>query len=172
MIMKFIKGFLDIHSAVAFLVGFLPAGYFAYRLVSFIIRKEIRLFKNLKRKIYLLKTGSSNLEAEKELLNENGLYDVHNTILDLSSEIKSLQTTKVFSVFVIGYSKGYLNYQGILNVAKSKNIPVIVLAKSNEISQDHMNIFQEYIYFEMCNTSARLLTTIFNLSIITPYEKK
>ena len=74
--MEFLKGFLTIHSIVAFVVGLLPAGYFIYKLVSFIIRKEIRLFKNLKRKIYLLKTGSNNLETEREMLLKNGLYDV------------------------------------------------------------------------------------------------
>jgi len=59
-----------------------------------------------------------------------------------------------------------------LDRAKERDIPLVVLAKTDKISGKHMSIFQQYIYFEMCNTSARLLTTIFNLSIITPYEKK
>jgi hypothetical protein len=166
------KAFLDVHSIISFFLGLLPAGYAAYKLAEFVLRKEIRLFNNLKRTIYLLKTGRNNLVTEKELLSENGLYDVHNSILDLTNDIKPLQTLRDFSVFVVGYSQDYSNYQSILDRVKSKNIPLIVLAKPNEISDEHMNIFQQYIYFEMCNTSARLLTTIFSLSVVTPYEKK
>jgi len=169
--MEFLKGFLTTHSIVSFVIGLVPAGYFIYRLVRFIIRKEIRLFENLKRKVYLLKTGSNSLETEREMLVENGLYDVHDNILDLSQETKALQTLKNFAVFVVGYSQEYTRYQEIVNEAKSKNIPLVVFAKPGEIILEHMTIFLGYTYFEMCNTSARLLITIFNLSIVTPNEK-
>jgi hypothetical protein len=126
------------------------------------------MFKNLSRKIYLLRTGDRNLGTEHELLKNNGLFDVYNNALDLRNGITSLQTARVSSVFVIGYSKDYSLYQGIVSHAMQKNIPLIVIAQPREIIDSHMAIFQQYVYFEMCNTPARLLTTIFNLSIITP----
>jgi len=119
-----------------------------------------------------LKTGTATLETEREMLNKNGLFVVNDRILDLTNDTNTLQTLESFAVFVIGYSSTCANYQTIVDHAKASNIPVIVLAKPTEITPDHMAIFQQYIYFEMCNSPARLLTIIFNLSLITPYEKK
>lgn len=170
--MEFINNFFNIHSAISFIVGLVPAGFFVYKLVSFLIRKEIRLFNNLKRMIYLMTTDTQNsLQREKTLLQKNGLYQVNNEILNLS-DLGMLDTTDKFSVFVVAYSKEFAHYQNIIDRAKRDLIPVIFLAGPQDITDDHMIIFKDYPYFEMCNTSARLLTTIFNLSAITPDEKR
>lgn len=170
--MDFINSFFNIQSAISFMVGLIPAGFFVYKLVSFLIRKEIRLFNNLKRTIYLMTTSTqSSLQREKTLLQKNGLYQVNNEILNLS-DLGILDTTDKFSVFVIAYSKEFTHYQNIIDRAKRDLIPVIFLAGPRDIIDDHMAIFKDYPYFEMCNTSARLLTTIFNLSAVTPNEKR
>lgn len=170
--MEFINSFFNIQSAISFLLGLIPAGFFVYKLVSFLIRKEIRLFNNLKRTVYLMTTSNqSSLQREKTLLQKNGLYHTHNEIFDLS-DLGILETTDKFSVFVIAYSKEFTHYQKIIDRAKRDAIPVIFLAGPGSILDEHMAIFKDYPYFEMCNTSARLLTTIFNLSVITPNEKK
>lgn len=171
--MEFIKGFFDIQSAASFLLGLIPGGFFVYKLVSFLIRKEIRLFKNLKRKIYLMNTDSTNiLQREKTLLIQNGLYQINNDVLSLS-DLGILETTEKFSVFVIAYSKTFSHYQKVIDRAKRDSIPVIFLAAGpRDITDEHLALFKDYPYFEMCNTSARMLTTIFNLSAVTPNEKK
>lgn len=171
-IVQIANGFLNGYSIVSFFVGLLPGGYFVYKLVSFLVRKEIRLFSNLKRNIYLMTTSTANsLQREKVLLQENGLYRVHDEVLNLS-DLGVLDTVNKFSTFVIAYSKEFTYYQKVVDRAKRDLIPIIFLANPGEISNEHMAIFKEYPYFEMCNTSARLLTTIFNLSVITPNEKR
>lgn len=170
--MEFIKGFFDTQSAISFLIGLIPAGFFVYKLVSFLVRKEIRLFKNLQRTIYLMNTTSSpSLQREKNLLIQNGLYNVNDQIFNLS-DLGLLETTDKFSIFVIAYSKEFSHYDQIIDRAKRDLIPVIFLAGPRDIIDEHMAIFKKYPYFEMCNTSARLLTTIFNLSAVTPNDKR
>ncbi len=162
----------DIYAFLVFVFYFALGVVTCYAFLRLFFRKEIRLFRNLKRKVYLLKTGTATLETEREMLNTNGLFVVNDRILDLTNDTNTLQTLEKFAVFVIGYSSSCANYQIIVDRAKASNIPVIVLAKPTEITPEHMAIFQQYIYFEMCNSPARLLTIIFNLSLITPYEKK
>jgi hypothetical protein len=170
--MDFIQGFLNIQSLISFIAGLIPGGFFIYKLASFIIRKEIRLFNNLKRTVYLINTDNKgSLQREKTLLNKNGLYKVHEDILNLS-DFGILETVEKFSVFVIAYSVKFRQYQKIIDRAKRDSIPIIIVAKPGEIIYAHMLIFNSYPYFEMVNTSSRLLTMIFNLSIITPYEKR
>ena len=162
----------DIYTLLIFLIYFISGAITTFLFLRLFFRKEIRLFKNLQREVYLLKTGQANLETEREMINSNGLFSVNEKILDLSNETNQLQTLKDFAVFVVGYSSACTNYQTIVNHAKAQNIPLIVLAKPAEITPEHLNIFQQYIYFEMCNSPARLLTIIFNLSLISPYDKK
>lgn len=161
----------DIYAFLRFAIFFALGAVSCFAFLRFFFHKEIKLFKHLKRKIYLLKTGTSTLETERELLQKNGLFVVSDRVMDLNSDLSLLQTLDSFAIFVVGYSTEYANYQSIIDHAKSNCIPVIVIAKPDEI-KDHMTIFRQYIYFEMCNTPARLLSTIFNLSLITPYEKK
>lgn len=170
--MDFIQSFLNVQSFISFLIGLLPWGFFLYKITSFIIRKEIRLFTNLKRTVYLINTSNESLlQREKTLLNKNGLYKVYGDILNLS-DLGVLETVEKFSVFVLSYSAKFKQFQKVIDRAKRNSIPVVILAKPGEIIPDHLLIFNSYPYFEMVNTSSRLLTTIFNLSIITPYEKR
>ncbi len=162
----------DIYAFLVFVFYFTLGVATCYAFIRLFFRKETRLFRNLKRKVYILKTGTASLETEREMLNKNGLFVVNDRVLDLTNDANTLQTLENFAVFVIGYSSVYTNYQTMVDHAKVANIPVIVLAKPTEITSEHMAIFQQYIYFEMCNSPARLLTIIFNLSLITPYEKK
>lgn len=162
----------DICAFLVFIFYFALSVATYYTFLWLFFRKEIRLFRNLKRKVYLLKTGTSTLETEIEMLNKNGLFFVNDRVLDLTPDANAVQTLEKFAVFVIGYSNTYANYKTIVDHAKAQNIPVIVLAEPGEITDEHMPIFKQYVYFEMCNSPARLLTIIFNLSLITPYEKK
>jgi hypothetical protein len=116
-------------------------------------------------------SAQGTLQREKTLLQKNGLYKIHNEILSLS-DIGILDTTNRFSIFVISYTKEFAYYQKVIDRAKRDLIPVIFLAGPRDITDEHMAIFKNYPYFEMCNTSARLLTTIFNLSAVTPNEKR
>lgn len=163
---------LDIYAVLAFLFYFGLGVGTCIAFIRLFFRKEIRLFQNLKRKVYLFKTGPVALDTEREMLHRNGLFVVNDRVLDLTSGTNPLQTLEGLAVFVVGYSNAYRSYQAIVDHAKSKNIPLIMIAKPAEITNDHMAIFQQYIYFEMCNSPARLLTIIFNLSLITPHGKK
>lgn len=132
----------------------------------------MRLFKNLQRTIYLMSTDSTTvLQREKTMFHMNGLYHVSPDIVHLS-DLGHLETVKDFSIFVVGYTRGFGHYKEVIDRAKRNSIPVVVLAGPRDITDEDMAIFKEYPYFEMCNTSSRLLTTIFSLSAVTPNDKK
>lgn len=161
-----------VYDLLPFLFYFFLGVSTCFAFLHFFFRKEVRLFRNLGRKIYLLNTGGSNLETERQMLVKNGLFSVSESILDVRQDTKQLQVLEGFAVFVLGYSNTYTNYAAIVDYAKTHNSPIVVFAKPTEITTDHMKIFQQHIYFEMCNTSARLLTTILGISLIMPYAKK
>lgn len=171
-ILESISNFFTFRDLIVFVIGLIPSGYIIYKLVAFLTRKEIRLFNNLKRKVYVLSTDSSqSLQREKSLLQTNGFFTIHDEIISLS-DIGVLETLNNSSVFVIGYSKSFKNYKEIISRAKRNSIPVVFFASPGEIIDEHMKLFREYPYFEMCNSTARLLTTIFNLCAISPNDKK
>ncbi len=163
----------DAYALIVFLIHFALGVITCMAFLRLFFRKEIRIFKNLKRTIYLLRTGGPTLENELELLKGNGLYTVNDRVFDLNSSSNLLQTLNTFAVLVIGYSTKFNGYQSIVDHAKARDIPIVVLAgTSTEITPEHQAIFRQYNYFDMCNTPSRLLTTIFNLSIVTPHDKK
>lgn len=170
--MEFINGFLNVHSLVSFVLGLLPGGFFAYRLVRFLVRKEVRLFKNLQRKVYFLRVADQpTMQREIEMATRSGLFTLHPSIVDVHRDGGVLEMIDPAAVIVVGYSPTYCQYEAIVERARRHSIPLIVFAESSQITV-HMPLFRGYPYFEMCNTSTRLLSTIFNICAVTPYAKK
>ncbi len=164
---------LDIYALFTFLFYFSIGTITCFVFLRFFFKKEIRMFRNLKRKVYLLKTNQDALETEMEMLNKNGLFSKVERVYDISAGLDQLQTFEDFAIYVAEYSGSYEFYPDLVATAKVKKIPLIILAKpENRISSEHMSKFQQHIYFEMCNSSARLLTLLLNLALVSPYDKR
>lgn len=151
--------------AISTVVGFIIWTVFFYR-------KEFRLFRNLKRKVYFLKINGStcNLEKELKLVSENGFFISDTTVRNYSNGF--LDTIKEKAVVIIGYSPTFNNYQNLIASISKNNFPVLVFSKPGAITSNHNNIFSEYPYLQVCNFSSRLLTSLFDICAITPYDKK
>jgi len=131
-------------------------------------RLQCRLAKNLKRKVYFLKTSSSkNLQVEKDLVKGIGLFSVEDDIKDISENLKPMQNLKSKAAFIVGYDPIYSLYKDLIEEAKRKNIPVIVFSEQGEIqNSEHWKIFNGYIYCDVANTSNRLVVILLNILMI------
>lgn len=138
----------------------------------FFYRKESRLFRNLKRKVYFfrMKGSSCDLEKERYLVDTNGFFTADNAVREFSPTI--LDTIVGPSVVVMAYSPKCVEYQLFLESALTKKVPVLLFAKPSEIDSKHNALFAEYPYLQVCNYGSRLLTSLFDICAITPYDQK
>ena len=127
------------------------------------LKDQIRFGKNLKRKIYFLKTSEDkDLQSEKDLLLNIGLLNIEKDVKDISDGIKKLQNFKSNSVYIVGYSEDYDNYKQLIEYAEGKKIPVIIYAEQGEIKKN-WGIFNNYIYCDVANTNCRLAVITLNI---------
>lgn len=140
----------------------------------FIFKKEIRLSRNLKKEIYFLKTDPSQyLDTEIERLKANKLFNVHQTAIDISKNIRNLET-KDNAFLVLAYNNRYssVKYEKVLEYSFNKKIPLICYSKEDITNKIHKKMFKDHPYTDICNTPTRLISTIFNIAAVTPNEKK
>jgi hypothetical protein len=138
----------------------------------FFYRKESRLFRNLKRKVYFfrLKNSTCDLEKERYLVDTNGFFTADNAVREFSQTIHD--TVVGPAVVVMAYSSKFTGYQQFLESALAKKVPVLIFAKPSEINPKHNVLFAEYPYLQVCNYGSRLLTSLFDICAITPYDQK
>ena len=136
----------------------------------FFHKKERRIFRNLKRKVYFLKIPGSNcdLEKERKLIAENGLFKADGSVRVYSNGF--INTINEKAVIIISYTASFGNYADLINSLKINNVPAIVFAKPSEISPEHNNLFADYPYLQVCNFTSRLLTSLFDICAVTPLK--
>jgi len=167
-IIKFVNNYETLCAIIVIVIGAINTSMF----IAFLFRKERRIFNNLKKKIYLFQTGQEGLQTEYELLKENKLlFHVHEIIFNLPANPNVLKAVKINSIYVVKYSAEYNGYEALVRSADEKGSALIVFSKPSEIIKSHMELFNHYKYYEMCNSVARLLTLIFNFAIIIPDKK-
>ena len=165
-----ITEYASLRGLLFWLAGVITSAIAAVLFFRFSFRKAIKQYKNISRKIYLLRTeGGENLESEGKFIRENGLFKIHETLLLSESIIHQIEND---SLVVVGYSKSHKSYQSLIDRASKDKIPIIVIASPMEITPTHLKQFRSYPYFEMCNTLARLLTTILNMALVAPGSKR
>ncbi len=168
------KHILGNYETIMTIVNLILFTFNIYLFLSFAIKKERRVFKNLKKTIYLLQTGLEGMQTEHELFKENKmLFHVHDKVFNLSSDPLILNTIKSDSVLVVGYSETFGKYDALVQLAKTTNSALIVYAKlPHKITDAHLELFNSHKYYDMCQSIARLMTVVFNLAIIIPEKKK
>ncbi|WP_020588453.1 hypothetical protein [Desulfobacter curvatus] len=149
---------------------FLPGSLIAFCWFRKYIKIQIRFGRNLKRKIYFLKTSEAKkLSVEKNTLSKLKIFHLDKNIRDISDNLKELQTLKKKAVYIIGYDDGYNKYKDLFDEAKGANIPIIVFANSGEIKkEEHWDIFNEYIYCDVANTTNRVAVILMSIMKIIP----
>ncbi len=157
-------------SLFQWIVGIISSVFFGFAIYVWrYIRIQWRFMRNLKRKVYFLKTSNDKiLQTEKDLIKKIELFNVESDIKDITNDIKVTQGLDKNAVYIVGYNKDYKNYKKLVDKASDKNIPVIIFAKQGEIREsEHWDVFNSYIYCDVANTSSRLAVILMNTLIIT-----
>ena len=131
------------------------------------IRVQWRFGKNLRRKIYFLKTAEEEkIKTARGNLADLKMFNIVNDIKDVSNNTNSLQSLAKNAVYIVRYSSHYPAYKELFDFAKHKdNIPIIIFADQGEIKPDsgHWEIFNGYIYCDVANTTNRLAVILLNI---------
>ena len=125
------------------------------------IKSQWRFGKNLRRKIYFLKTSNDkNLQTQRDKLKSLKLFNLEEDIKDVSEKLDILQNFKDNAVYIIGYEKNY-DYKDLFSKAENKKIPIIIFANAGEIND--WDLFNDYIYCDVANTTNRLTIILLNI---------
>ena len=90
------------------------------------------------------------------------MFNVVEDIKDISISIKDLHALERNAVYIIGYSKQYDQYNELIQLAENLKIPIIFLAKFEEIIQEHRLLFNDSMFCDVANTSRRLAIILLN----------
>lgn len=132
------------------------------------IRLQYRFARNLRRKIYFLKTSDlKNLQTEKDALGEIKIFNVVDEIKLINNDLNILQKLDSNSVFVVGYDSNFNMYGDLIREACARKIPVIIYAKQGEIqNSEHWKVFNSHICCDVANTTNRILVILLNTLMI------
>ena len=148
-------------SVVVLLLGLLGAGIYLWRY----LRSQWKFGKNLKRTVYFLKTSEElNLQSQKERLKKLKLFNLDEEIKDISNPKNGniLQSLDDNAVFIVGYELNY-NYEKLFDHAQSKRIPIIIFAPPGKVIGKSWELFGDYIYCDVANTTNRLAIILLNV---------
>ena len=160
---KIIWTFLGNISLIQWIVGIIVF-LFSGSLLYFwrYLKSQWRFGKNLKRKIYFLKTSDDkNLQTQKDKLKTLGLFNLDEDIKDISQKLDVLQNLKENAVYIVGYDDKF-DYKNLFEETKKYKIPIIFFANQGEIQKD-WNLFNGYIYCDVANTTNRLAIILLNI---------
>lgn len=129
----------------------------------FFCRKEHRLFKNIKRPIGIISTGSDKpMTHEANLLKRVKFFNV----TDPYSDNRAVDLLNGKRLVIIGYSASQ-HFRDAYAAAKQAKIPVIIYAKQGEI-QDDWQLIESYSNYTICNTPLRLISDVFAIMSTYP----
>lgn len=163
------KEFIENISLIQWIIGGIITALIPFLIF---IRKyvilQFRFANNLRRKIYFLRLeDSAPLISERELISKTKLFNVEKDIYTVSDDPKVLQLMEKHSLFVIGYDASYSKYKELIDKAQENHTPIIIYAKQGEIKDSkHWDLFNNYIYCDVANTSSRLTVIILNTMYI------
>lgn len=139
--------------------------------VKLLYKKEKRILANLQRPLAVIPAKQGSMDHETRLLEDVGFFSIDK----LSADERSVDLiTKSHRLAVLQYDpseKGH--FWGIYEQMQTRQIPVIVYAKPDEIprSTDHLRRIQKYSLHTMCNTPLRLLSDVASIMATYPEDK-
>jgi len=120
------------------------------------IRLQIRIARNLKRRVYFLESAHSRkIEIEQDSVYDLHLFNIDEEIKDISYDVQSLQSLKNRLAYVVGYEQEY-NYHALFDGARRSRTPIIIIADGDEITDKARLLFDSYLYCDVATNSREL----------------
>jgi hypothetical protein len=165
----------DLIYAVIGLIIFLVA---LFSFLKHFLRKEIRLYKNLRRPIVIItpsdeqgKIRGTEMEMEIEKLRENKLFNVS----DETTDYKNFNPQNDYCLVVLGYDKKMVGLDEILSKVKNLQIPLIVYTYGENVTAlnpEDKTKFDSYPWVLFANFRLTLINSVFNTLATYPYGKR
>lgn len=133
-------------------------------------KRARRLYKNLRRPIFLFEMKKDNLERVQEVLKETQLNP-----LPPKTDISSLDSlTPKYSACIVGYTAGDHSadiLRDIIGRIRHYHIPLVIYTDV-QIPQNQIPIIRNYSYSEVCNSPLRVVTLVNSIGQTFPYEER
>lgn len=147
-----------------------------YAFARWVLRRQWRLYRNLKRPIILLAPTNESgdvmpggdLSTELQLLHNNGFLAVE----QVARSYKTFNPIGKHCVVVVGYKPGMAGLDDLLGRIKSNHVPLIVYTYGNNlVSGPDKAKFDGYPYTLYANFPLTLLNHIFATVASFPYDR-
>lgn len=165
--MEFLGIIFTIRDLIILVVGAISGLIATVIIISFWLKRERTLVKNLKRPIMIINSAQQDMKFEAGLLRNSGFFSIPD---DPSNDLRNLDDIKKYCLLILAYSKETAVLNSAIQAARNSKIPVIVYAKHGEITSDgkDMNLIRSYYLAEIANSPLRLINLIF--SILSVYK--
>ena len=134
--------------------------------VGFVLRGQRRLFKNIRRPIQVIGTGSQTMNHEADLLRRVGLFHV----VGPSSDVRVIDTFGDKRLVVVGFSPN-ADFRAVYQAAGRRELPIVVFAQPGAIQKEDLAFIQAYSHHSICNTPLRLISDVFAIMSTYPEDK-
>lgn len=154
-----------ISSAIGIIIG----AIIAVKITLHLYRKERILYRNLKRPIKIFRPQNCTMDSELKTLRKSGLFHIENSTEDL----RAIHTITNHSIVVVGYKQGMTEFEVFIKDVMQKNLPLIIytFGDSRALTKEQMDLLYSYPWYTISNTPLRLLSDVFTISSMYPYEQ-
>lgn len=159
-----------IRDLIILIAGAISGFVVAIIIISFWLKRERTLVKNLKRPIMIISSTQQDMKFEADLLRNSGFFSIPD---DPSNDLRNLDDIREgYCLLILAYSKETTILNFAIQATRNSKVPVIIYAKHGEIPPDgkDMDLIRGYYLAEIANSPLRLINLIF--SILSVYKIK
>ena len=173
--MMYLKTIIDIINSLSLLQFVLyslfiiiTTSILVVKIISHLYRKERIFYRNLQRPIKVFKPKNCPMDSEINTLRKSGLFKIENPTEDL----REVHNISNHSILVVGYKKDMKGFKNFIKQVMDNNLPLIIytFGDSKALSDEIMKTLYSYPWYTISNTPLRLLSDIFTISSVYPYE--
>jgi len=135
-----------------------------YAFLVFFLRKEIRLFRNLRRPIMIIFDATRDISSEVSLLRKTRFFKIEEPTMD----VRQADEIGNHSLIIVGYVPKMAGFADIVSAARNAKVPLIVYTHENMDEEDR-RILMSYSWHSMCNVPLRLINDTF--AILSTFPK-
>lgn len=168
-----------LHWVLSILACLIPCLILIFGFIRWLLRKELRLYKGLRRPIIILrpinsrgeKIPGTEMDSEIELLKGNELLNIDSTIPSYRDFDPSLSN----GIVVIGYHSDMTGLGDLLQVLRNMRAPLVVYTfgeNVNAIKKEDKEQLATYPFTTYANFQLTLINQIFATAASFPFRGK
>ncbi len=138
--------------------------------LRFAFRKERRIYKNVKRPIFVWSGQKHSIEHENNMLKNVDFFNLGDGI---HKDARASQLLKNERLAIMRYETSD-SFREVFRGISEKRIPIIVYCNPGEIplDSDDMRLIRGYSFHSFCNTPVRLISDVFAVNSTFPEDEK